>query len=54
MKRLEPNGTLRVFEGKPHLIFQVRNQDEILTLIDDWLDASGDVEPAGDNALCAS
>ena len=53
-KRLGSQATLRVFEKKPHLMFQISEQDQILSLIDDWLTAPDNVSPSDDNLLCAS
>jgi len=38
-KRLGAGGTFRIFEGGPHLMFQVRDQNKILDLIDTWIEA---------------
>ena len=52
-RRLGPGVTLRVFDDKPHLMFQVSDQDQILSVIDQWLTAPSNVEPTGENQLCA-
>ncbi len=54
MKRLGSNGTLRVFDGAPHLMFQVREQDDVLSLMDDWLIEPSSVSQSGLNKLCVS
>ncbi len=40
-RRVDSAGTLKVFKGGPHLMFQVRQQSEVLELIDEWIDAPG-------------
>lgn len=37
MKRLGNAGTLKVFQDKPHLMFQVKDQERVLNLIEQWI-----------------
>ena len=46
--------TLKVFDGKPHLMFQVREQDDVLSVIDDWLDGASPQSMTATNGFCAS
>lgn len=39
MARLGDSGTLRVFQDEPHLMFQVRDQEMILNLIERWIES---------------
>ena len=51
-KRLGTYATLRVFEGKPHLMFQVLDQDQVLALIDEWLGREGERPQADAGIFC--
>lgn len=37
MNRLGSAGTLKLFDGKPHLMFQIEEQDMVLPLLENWL-----------------
>jgi len=37
MNRLGRSGSLQVFQDKPHLMFQDKDQDDVLQLIDQWI-----------------
>lgn len=52
MDRLGSSGTLKVFQGKPHLMFQVKEQDMILTLIEQWIDDPTSVIHSDTPPLC--
>lgn len=39
MARLGESGTLKVFEDKPHLMFQIKEQEVLLGLIEQWIAA---------------
>lgn len=39
MERLGSSGTLKAFQGKPHLMFQDKEQDRVLELIEQWVEA---------------
>lgn len=54
MSRLKDKGTLRVFEGKPHLMFQIKQQKDVLSLIDQWIDAPGEGMKSDSASFCAS
>lgn len=54
MKRLTPNGELQVFKGQPHLMFQVEDQQAILSLIDSWIAEPSKSARAGSTLSCDS
>jgi len=54
MSRLKDKGMLRVFEGKPHLMFQIKQQEDVLSLIDQWIDAPGKDMNSDSTSFCAS
>ncbi|MDG2242075.1 MAG: alpha/beta fold hydrolase [Rhodospirillaceae bacterium] len=52
MTRLGDNGLLQVFEDKPHLMFQVRDQMPTLSLIEQWIDTPGHVSRPSQGLPC--
>jgi len=48
------SGTFKVFDQGPHLMFQVREQAEILNLITSWIEAPSGLSPNGDTGFCQS
>ena len=53
-KRLGSKGTLKVFDGGPHLMFQAKDQDAVIDLIDTWVAAPGDGIADDSNRFCAA
>lgn len=51
-RRLGSAGALRVFNGGPHLMFQVRNQDLVLSLISSWINTPGGGVSDDHSELC--
>ncbi|MEQ8509153.1 MAG: alpha/beta fold hydrolase [Rhodospirillaceae bacterium] len=54
MSRLKDKGTLRIFEDKPHLMFQIKQQEDVLSLIDQWIDKPGAGIASDSATFCAS
>jgi acylglycerol lipase len=53
MDRLDSNGTLKLFQGKPHLMFQVKEQYIVLPLISRWLENLGVGLKSDQSSFCA-
>lgn len=54
MDRLGNHGTLKLFKDKPHLVFQIKEQDTVLPLIDHWLENSGETVHSDHSKFCAT
>ena len=54
MGRLGSNGTLQIFKGKPHLMFQIKEQQEVLPVIDQWLAEPGQIIESDQQQFCSA
>lgn len=54
MARLGSSGTLQVFQDKPHLMFQDKDQDVILKLIDQWVTEPASAPDSETTQFCNS